>query len=215
MSSILRSRSDLSLALDSGDLQRIVSSLEEISARGDLSEEESISLGVALMLPPIDDGEAASMQLAKAMDGPRAFEAAVWDVYRYVYCYPDEIERAAATLRDHPKSAVACHMLSLLAIHEGDYEIAKELNSQSRQARTFPANAIVALENGWATDVDAEVAKLHALLVTTDAEQDPNPSTVAGWLEARWANLVLGTRLSSVYWQAVVENVLSAERSAR
>ena len=210
MSSTLRNRSDLSLALDSGDVEKIVSLLERISARNDLSEEESISLGVALMLPPVDDGEAASAQLAKAMDGPRAFEASVWDAYRYVYCFPDEVERAAAILRCRPKSAVACHMLSLLAMHEGGYQFAKELNSQSRRTRTFPANAILALENGWANDVDAEVAKLHALLVTTNAELDPNPGTVAGWLEAKWANLILGTRLSSVYWQTVVEKVPSA-----
>ncbi|NKC13288.1 MAG: hypothetical protein GKR94_14160 [Gammaproteobacteria bacterium] len=180
-----------------------MSILEPQVQRGVVSEAESLLCGVLLLLPPLADYEAASDIFSGLLTTPSSFEAAVWDAYRYSVLLPDGDVSFERILRSHSDSAVASHMLSMVARTRGDYSTALAENRRSRLVRLFPFNLSEALKSD--SDLSAKARSrywrvLSDLLVSRTAETDEGVYTVEGMLQQYWDNLILGTRITSELW---------------
>jgi hypothetical protein len=190
-------------AIESDDSESAVELLEPRVKEGTASESEKLLCGVLLLLPPLADYEAAARVFADMLTGIRAFDAAVWDAYRFSVLMPDGDRRFESILRDFRRSAVAAHMLSATAAASNDDEEALRQNRLSRQLRLFPFNIVEALRR------DTEMAPATRdrlwriatdLVISRSAESDATAHTVEGALQRQWDSLIVGTRLTTPLW---------------
>lgn len=205
MLSTLEIRSELASCIAMQDNESVVSLLEILVERGDALDEERMLLGVLLFLPPVADYDAALETFEKLLQSPRSFEAASWQAYCFANLHPDGSRRFEEVLKARGGS-IAQHLLSLVSLADGNYDAFFDQNMRSRQSRLFPFNILSLLDHGMATD-DSEKSKLIStfqdLVVSNNAESDSTVFTVDGLLSRKWDGLILGTRLSSPFWQFV------------
>lgn len=193
----------LSSAIEANDNESAVGLLEPRVKDGTASESERLLCGVLLLAPPLADYEVAAQLFSGMLEGNRAFEAAVWDAYRFSILMPDGDRRFEAVLRASRQSAIAAHMLSATAATLGDEFQALEENMRSRKLRLFPFNIVEALRRDADLNTDARdnLWRIAAdLVVSRTAELDSAVHTVEGSLQRRWENLIVGTRLTTPLW---------------
>lgn len=194
----------LRAALLAADNSSAVSLLEARINQGLANESERLLCGVMLLMPPLADYEGASMVFSGLLDGSRAFEAAVWDAYRFSALLPNGDRAFENVLRSHDRSAIAVHMLGLLACADGDTAQALACNRRSRALRPFPFNLVHGLRLDFALHAAEKVdfwRLICDLVVSTTAESDAQVGTVEGALQRRWDNLIVGTRIASPLWE--------------
>ncbi|MBT2745118.1 MULTISPECIES: hypothetical protein [unclassified Lysobacter] len=193
----------LRAALLAGDNSLVVSLLEARIKQGLASESERLLCGVVLLMPPLADYEGAAALFSGLLGSSRGFEAAVWDAYRFAVLLPDGDRTFENVLRSHDQSAIAAHMLGLLASADGDTAQALTCNRRSRALRPFPFNLVQALRLDFALPSAEKAVFWHLisdLVVSTTAESDAQAGTVEGALQRRWDNLIVGTRITSPLW---------------
>lgn len=203
MSSTFESTSSLEGLISGDDNAGIVSCLENLISLGSARTEEKLLLGVLLLLPPVADYDGAAEVLDSLLATPCAFEAAIWGAYKYGVLQPDGSRQFESALLARPDSAIAHHMLSLVALADDDLERAVLENRASREIRLFPFNTLSALDNDGSIEEREKQHLLCAvedLVISRNAEFDPGVRTVEGLLNRKWENLILGTRLTSEYW---------------
>ena len=178
--------------------------LEGQLARGVATERERLLLGVLSLLPPIADYDAAA-RIFLALEGTAlGFEAAVWDAYRFATVLPSGSTWFSRPLRSCSTKGVATHMLSHVELALGNVEAAIAFNRESRAARSFPFNLVLALKIDPALDSDSRRSiwdTARELVVSRQAELDAPVGSTEASLQRRWDNLILGTRLTSVVWE--------------
>jgi hypothetical protein len=199
---------NLRSALASADDEAILDELERRIAKGVATDAERLFRGVTLLMPPFVDEEAASNAFRELYRGPRAFEAAIWDAYRFATLLPDGDTTFEPLLTARSESAVAAHLLSDVANTRRERALAVALNRRSRAIRLFPFNIANALY--WNSDLTPDDARelrgiLGDLVVNKAVEREPLAVTVEGRLQEFWDNLILGTRITSVVWEHYVE----------
>jgi hypothetical protein len=190
-------------AIEVTDNSTAVELLESRMKDGIASEEERLLCGVLLLMPPLADYEAAANIFCGMLSGRRGFEAAVWDAYRFAVLLPDGDRPFEAVLRSSSRSAVAAHMLSMVAASCDDMVLALTENRKSRALRLFPFNITEALKCDPDLQRDArnDLWQIACdLIVSRSAELDPAVHTIEGALRRRWDNLIIGTRMTSQLW---------------
>lgn len=193
----------LCCAIKAADNAAVVALLEPRVNDGTATESESLLCGVLLLMPPFADYEAAASIFGGLLSGERGFDAAVWDAYRFAVLLPDGDRSFEVLLRSSSRSAVAAHMLSMVAAACDDVELALVENRRSRALQLFPFNVIEALklEPGLQGDARSDLWQSACdLIVSRSAEEDAAVCTVEGALQRRWDNLIVGTRLTSQLW---------------
>jgi hypothetical protein len=194
----------LRLAIETADNAAAVGLLEDRVKEGSTTEVEALLCGVLLLMPPLADYEVAASIFSRLLPGERGFEAAVWDAYRFSVLLPDGDRAFEAVLRSQPRSAIATHMLSMVASADGDAPRALIENRTSRALRLFPFNIVEALKRDFsmpASERDCLWRIACDLVTSRCAESDAGVSTVEGALQRRWDNLIVGTRLTSPLWE--------------
>lgn len=195
--------SRLQEALSHSDQTTVVGILERRMAENTATASERLLCGVSLLMPPFVDYEAASRVFVSLLDGDRSFEAAAWDAYRFAVLLPDGDSRFEKFLTCCPHSAIAAHLLSMLAAARGEPSLALSENRRSRKLRLFPFNIADAFKIEPALTADERSALWWAtcdLVVSRSAESDEPVSTVEGALQRLWDSQILGTRLTTVIW---------------
>jgi len=191
-------------ATEAADNEAVVNLLEPRVKDGTATESQRLLCGVLLLMPSLADYEAAASVFAGLLKGARGFEAAVWDAYRFAVLMPDGDQSFEEVLRSSPRSAVAAHMLSLVAAARDDMPLALLENRRSRALRLFPFNIAEALKREWGGLQVSTRSELWQsacdLIVSRTAESDPAVCTVEGALQRRWDNLIVGTRVTSQLW---------------
>lgn len=193
----------LRAAIEMTDNSAAVDLLEPRVKDGSASEGEKLLCGVLLLMPPLTDYEAAAGIFRDMLSGDRRFEAAVWDAYRFAVLLPDGDRSFEAVLRSASRSAVAAHMLSMVAAACDDAAHALDENRRSRALRLFPFNVTEALkrERGLQESTRSDLWRSACdLIISRSAEVDPAVYTVEGALQRRWDNLIVGTRVTSQLW---------------
>jgi hypothetical protein len=99
-------------ALEANDSEAVVHLLEPRVADGTASDNEALLCGALLLMPPLAEYEAAANVFRRLLAGARAFEAAVWDAYRFAVLMPSGDHSFEQVLRSSARSSVAAHMLS-------------------------------------------------------------------------------------------------------
>jgi hypothetical protein len=189
--------------IEKNDNSQVVKLLESRVREGVATEAERLLCGVLLLLPPHADYEASAKIFGALFGGDRRFEAAVWDAYRLSVLLPDGDRSCEKILQSAPGSAVAAHMIGLIAASNGDYPLALKENRRSRSIRLFPFNVVEALKYDaeLSRDVKNDLWRSACdLIISRSAEHDVSVSTVEGALQRRWENLILGSRLTSYLW---------------
>lgn len=190
-------------AIEAADNSATVALLETRLKEGTATDSEQLLCGILLLMPPLADYEAAASVFAGLFNGDRGFEAAVWDAYRFAVLLPDGSRPFEAMLRSSSWSAVAAHMLSMVALADNDVALAVAENRRSRSLRLFPFNIIEAFKH------DPELQKHERgdlwqsacdLIISRSAELDATVCTIDGALQRHWENLIVGTRVSSQLW---------------
>ena len=190
-------------AIETTDNAAAVALLEPRVKDGTATDSERLLCGVLLLMPPLADYEAAASIFGALLNGYRSFEAAVWDAYRFAVLLPDGERSFEAVLRSSSRSAVATHMLSMVADARDDVPLALAENRKSRAGRLFPFNITAALKLEPSLEPNARSELWQSacdLIVSRSAESDAAVSTVEGALQRRWDNLIVGTRLTSQLW---------------
>lgn len=190
-------------AIEVADNAATVALLEPRVKDGTATESEGLLCGVLLLMPPLADYEAAASIFSGLLNGDRCFEAAVWDAYRFAVLLPDGEQSFEEVLRSSSGSAVAAHMLSMVAAASDDMSLALAESRRSRALRPFPFNIVEALkwEPGLQANARSDLWQIACdLIVSRSAESDAAVSTVEGALQRRWDNLIVGTRLTSQLW---------------
>lgn len=190
-------------AIEVADGAATVAILEPRVKDGTATESERLLCGVLLLMPPLADYDAAASIFSGLLNGGRAFEAAVWDAYRFAVLLPDGDRSFEELLRSSSWSAVAAHMLSMVAAACDDISLALIENRRSRALRPFPFNIAEALkrEPGLQASARSDLWQSACdLIVSRSAESDAAVYTVEGALQRHWDNLIVGTRLTSQLW---------------
>ncbi|MFO0728156.1 MAG: hypothetical protein U1E65_30525 [Myxococcota bacterium] len=192
------------------DNATLVPLLEQRVKEGSATESEHLLCGALLLMPPFVDDEAARAVFG-GVQGPRRFEAAVWDAYRFAVLTPEHDEGFMDTLRAHRSSAVAAYMLSKVADMVGDLPRAREERHRSLRLRPIPFDVIQVLRRDpLEPDQKLELWRtLQDLMLSVNVELEPPATTIEGSLQRLWDNLIVGTRVTSVLW----EHYASAFRS--
>lgn len=193
----------LQQAIKTSDSEALVALIEPRIKEGTATESESLLCGVTNMMPPFADPEAASAIFCRQLQGDRAFEAAVWDAYRFAVLMPDKNRSFERVLKVDTQSSIGAHMRSMVAYAGGDLTTAISENRKSRARRLFPFNILDALQlepallrderrRLWLTACD--------LIRSRSSETDVEATTIEGALQNYFENLILGTRITSPLW---------------
>lgn len=201
--------SALERALRFGDNEAMVTLLQPLSSQGVASPEQELLLGIKLMMPPVADYGASLSVLAQWRHSEFSFEAAVWAAYCDYALSPSSIRSFEAVLHRENSSAIALHMLCMIARFNRDEKTAIKLNRQSRSINKFPANLIVALQ--LEVDLPKNDKRMlwreaDRLIVHRSVEKVPTCTTIRDELNLYWSNLILEDRITTSLWERYVND---------
>lgn len=209
MSLICESKSELEGYIRDGNNKEIVRCLEVLVRQKMATDAQTLLLGVLLLLPPFADYDDGVGIFNDLLTGPKALAAATWSAYGYGVLQPSGTRNFEPILKLYSGSAVARHMLGLIAHADDDQEKYLSESRASRKIEVFPFNILSALDG----DPDLEVNERHYLrsvfvdlLVSRSAEADSPVCTVEGLLGRKWDNLISGVRITSQYWSLLTES---------